>query len=347
MEYVHPKDNFYLLGHEKAENRFLDAFKKGSLHHAWLISGPMGIGKATFAYKVARFLLDADETKLDTYQSLNVSPQSLTSIQISNGSHPNFKLIERDFIDDDKKKIIKAIKDGEPLGDDDLETLKKSTVIKVDEVREINSFLSKKALDGSWRVVLIDCVDDLNTASANAILKILEEPPAKSILLLVCHNPNKLLPTIRSRCAQLVLEPLSEENVATLLRRYIPDLSEKEVKNLAKISQGSIAKAMNYALNNGLKIYEDLQAVLCAGSSFDLTKALSVASNAAADENVWQLTIELLLKFVFDLVKSAEKDELFSSFYHEIIKINNDVLSLNMDKKQAMINILHILTKAM
>lgn len=347
MECVLPKDNPFLVGHEKEEKLFLEAYKSGALHHAWLIEGIEGIGKATFCYKIARFLLEADETKRETYQTLDVSPNSSSFIQISSGSNPNFKVIERGYTETDKKKIIKAIKDGEPLGDDELQDLKKSTVIKVDEVREINSFLSKKSFDGAWRVVLIDSVDELNTASANAILKILEEPPAKSILLLVSHNPNKLLPTIRSRCAKLNLEPLSETNIAMLLRRFLPELKEKEVQGLAKISQGSIGKAINYATNDGLKIYEDLQAVLYAGNRFDLSKALNLASSAASDENIWQLTIELVLKFVADLVKSGEKAENFFELYDEIVKTNNEVIGLNMDKKQAMLNIFYMITKVM
>ena len=95
------------------------------------------------------------------------------------------------------------VKDGEALSDDELQSLKKSAVIKVDEVRTVNEFLCKKSFDGKWRIVVIDSVDDMNTASANAILKILEEPPAKSLLILISHNPNRLLPTIRSRCAKI------------------------------------------------------------------------------------------------------------------------------------------------
>jgi len=346
MEYIAPKDNFYLIGHEKAEHLFLESFKKNALHHAWLISGIEGIGKATFAYKIARFLLEVRGQDISSYTSLNISPQSATAAQISSGSHPNFKLIERGYIETDQKKIIKAIKDGEPLDDEALQDLRKSSVIKVDEIREINAFLSKKSFDGSWRVVLIDSIDELNVASANAILKILEEPPAKSILLLICHNPNHLLPTIRSRCAKLNLEPLSEQNVATLLRRYMTDLSQKDVQILSHISQGSIGTAMKYALNNGLKTYKDIQSVLYEGKHFDLSVALDLAKNANADENVWQLTLELILKCVSDLVKSGENESLVG-IYSEIIKISHDVVGVNMDKRQALMNIFNMITKVM
>lgn len=345
MEYIYPKDNTYLIGHEKAEKFFLSSFNNKTLHHAFLIDGIKGIGKATFAYKIARFLLTADEAK--KYTSLNVSENDPVFVQVSNNSHPNFKLIERGYTETDKKKIIKAIKDGEPIGDDELQNLKKSSVIKVDEVREINQFLSKKSFDGSWRVVLVDSVDDLNQAGSNAILKILEEPPAKTVLLLISHNVNKLLPTIRSRCCKFHLEPLTEANVATLLRRYVPELSEKEVKGLASISQGSIGQALNYASNSGLEIYEGLQSVFCAGERFDLSDALKLISTAVADENTWQLTIDLILKFLSDMIKSGDKVSELFGLYNDVVKQNQEVLNLNMDKRQTMLNMFYMIAKAM
>ena len=227
-----------------------------------------------------------------------------------------------------------------------MQGFKKSAVIKVDEVRQINKFLSKKSFDGAWRVVLIDSVDDLNVASANAILKILEEPPAKSVLLLISHHPNKLLPTVLSRCAKFNLEPLSRQNVATLLRRYMPELNEQDIEKLASISQGSIGKALNYASNNGLKIYQGLQDVIFRGESFDLSQALMLADEASANENVWQLTIELMLGLIFDMVKSGEKTEAFLGAYQDVLKLSNEVSALNMDKKQAFLNMIYLMTKA-
>ena len=347
MERLAPKDNIFLIGHEKAENMFLNILKSKTLHHAFLISGQEGIGKATFAYKIARFLLEYDEEKLQSYTSLDVSPKSLAFAQISSGSNANFKAIERGYTQTDEKKIIKAIKDGQPLSDDELQNLKRSSVIKVDDVREINKFLSKKSFDGAWRVVLIDSVDDLNTASANAILKILEEPPAKSILLLISHHPNKLLPTILSRCAKLNLEPLTKENVATLLRRYMPELNEPDVLKLASISQGSIGKALNYAANGGLEIYQNLQDVLFAGPAFDLSKALKLAGDAASNEDVWQLTVDLMLGLIFDMVKSGEKAQSFLGVYQNVLKLSRQAVGLNMDKTQTILNMIYSVTKAM
>ena len=346
MAYISPKDNSYLIGHEKAEKLFLDCVKRNTLHHAFLIDGMKGIGKATFAYKIARFLLATNESDYLKCVSLNILETNPVFSQISGGSHPNFKLIERGYTETDKKKVIKAIRDGEPMDEDDLQSLKRSAVIKVDEIREINQFLSKKSFGGSWRVVLIDSVDDLNTASANAILKILEEPPEKSVLLLISHNPSKLLPTIRSRCSRLHLDVLSTEMVATLLRRYLPELSEKKVVDLAKISQGSIGRALDYAHYDALNIYEIIKSVFCSAERFDLSQGLELANLAASDENIWEIVINLMLQFISEMVKSGEHvDELFA-LYTDILKQNQDVIALNMDKRQAIIHICHLVTKA-
>ncbi|MBP5615616.1 MAG: AAA family ATPase [Alphaproteobacteria bacterium] len=340
MSLILPKDNPYLLGHSQAEKLFLDTFKNNALHHAWLITGDKGIGKATFAYKIARFLLSLDDEQKSSAQ-WDVLPSSSVFKQISNGSHPNFLAVERDYIEADKKKIIKAIKDGEPLDDDSLQDLKKSAVIKVDEIREINSFLSKKSFNGGWRVVLIDSIDELNTAGANALLKILEEPPEKSILLLISHQPSKLLPTITSRCAKLALDRLSPQDVGSLLRRYAPHLTEDEIKDLVTISSGSIGKALNNAFNQGVNLYHRLQNIVYAGTNFDITEALDLAQLASGDEDIWRLILDLLRQLLADMIKSGDNADALYDVYAAVLKTDSEVVGLNMDKKQALINLFY------
>ncbi len=341
---IEPRNNPYFIGHEKAENAFLEAFSRGALHHAILIDGIEGIGKATFAYRIARFLLDkASETQ--TYHSLAVSPTSAAFVQVASGSNPNFKVIERGFTETDTKKIIKAIQNGTPMSSNELQDLKRSSVIKIDEIREINEFLSKKSFDGSWRIVLIDSVDDLNAASSNAILKILEEPPLKTLLLLVSHQPATLLPTIRSRCIKFHLEPLSQDDIASLLRRYMPELNPKSVNGLALISGGSIGKALKYASNHGLEMYEKLQAVFYKGAKYDLNIALELASEVSSNEEVWYLMIDLILEFVSNLARSGSNAEELLALYDEVSAAASEVVRLNMDKRQALICLLDKIAK--
>lgn len=337
---IEPRNNTYLLGHEAEEQILLNAWKNNSLHNSWLLCGIEGIGKATLAYKFARFLLGADETQKDKYTTLDISVSSQAAKLVSNNSHPDLKIIERDYTETDRRKVVKAIKDGEKLSDEELRSLKKSAIIKVDDVRTINEFLSKRSSNDGWRVVIVDSIDDLNNAGANAILKVLEEPPHKTILMLISHNPNRLLPTIKSRCAKLNLKPLSEAHAASLLRRYRPELSEKNIKGLAELCSGSIGKAILYADNSALNSYDDLCKIIYAKNKFKLVDLLAFCDAAVADEDSYGLVQELILKFVAENVRSCENVENLADMWDKAIKIFDETARLNLDKKQALINII-------
>ncbi len=344
---ITPKNNSYLLGHTEAEEMFLQAWKNNSLHNSWLISGIEGIGKATLAYKFARFLLSADNAKKESYTSLDISPSSPVFKQVVGNSHPDLKIIERDYTDTDRRKIIKAINEGEQLSSDEMKGLKKSAFIRVDDVRTINDFLSKRSGNDGWRIVIIDSIDDMNPASANAVLKILEEPPYKTLMLLISHNPNKLLPTIKSRCAKLQLKPLDDNQVASLLRRYRPELNEAAVKKITKISSGSIGKALNYVDNDAVTRYDNLCGILLSGKNFKIAQVMDFASEASSSEDNYYLTQELILKFMSENIKDSGRIVEFAECWENIIKTFSEVERLNLDKKQALINILAAICKTM
>lgn len=340
-----PRKNTYLLGFEKEEQFLLEAWKNNTLHNSLLFSGIEGIGKATLAYKFARFVLYADYSQKDSYNSLNIPQDSNVYNLVANNSHPDLKIVERDFTDTDKKKVLKAIKDGEQLSDDELKDLKKSAFIRVDDVRIVNEFLAKRSGNDGWRVVIIDSIDDMNTASANAILKILEEPPHKTLMLLISHNPNRLLPTIKSRCAKLNLHPLDEKDVASLLRRYRPELNEKEVKELAALSSGSIGKAIMYADNDALNVYQKLSKIVYAKDKFVLSDVLDFCNAYSADEESYALAQELILKFIAENIHHTANLEEFAKSWDETIKTFSETAGLNLDKRQALMNIIVNLCK--
>ena len=200
----HPRETARLYGHEAAEAAFLDAAISGRLHHAWLITGPRGTGKATLAWRLARFLLatpPAGETGLfgaaPPPMSLDIDPEHPVARRMRALSEPGLFLLRRGANDK-----------GDRL----------SAEIRVDEVRKLKGFFSLSATDGGRRVVIVDAADEMNTAAANAVLKLLEEPPRGAVLLLVSHQPNRLLPTIRSRCRELRLAPLAPDDLATRSR---------------------------------------------------------------------------------------------------------------------------------
>lgn len=335
-----PRDNCYLLGHEEAEQLFLGAWQKGALHNSWLISGIKGVGKATLAYRLARFILSSGGKDKAACTSLEVSPDSPAAKQMSSGSHPDFKVLERDYTDTERKKILKAIKDGEQLSAEELKDMKKSAFIRVDDVRGINEFLSKRSSQDGWRIVLVDSVDDMNAASANAILKILEEPPHQTLMLLISHNPGKLLPTIRSRCAKLELKPLSDGHVASLLRRYRSELSESEIKKVASISSGSIGKALNYVDNQAVRRYDNLCKIVSSGKNFKTADVIEFCADAVANEDSYYLTQELLLKFLSETVKTAANPAGIGAAWENAVKTFSETDGLNMDKRQALMNII-------
>ncbi len=176
-----PRENPNLIGHAPAEAAIRDALQGGRLHHAWLITGPEGVGKATLAYRFARALL-AGASALDMPASAPVFRR------VAAGTHADLLTIEREW--DEKKKRLKK-------------------QIAAETARMIPPFLHLTPAEGGWRVVILDGAEDLNPQSANALLKVLEEPPARAVLMLVCSAPGRLLPTIRSRCRHLALAPLT------------------------------------------------------------------------------------------------------------------------------------------
>lgn len=318
-----PRNNDYLIGHDEAEALLMNAFSNNTLHNSILLCGVEGIGKATFAYKIARFILND------------------TNNLIAKNAHPDFKSIERDYTDTDKRKIIKAIKDGDALSEDELSGLKKSANIKVDEVRTINEFLSKRSSNDGWRVVLIDSIDEMNNNGANAILKILEEPPSKTLMLLISHNPNKLLPTIKSRCAKLNLKPLTDNNLASLIRRYRPETSEQDIKTITQIAGGSIGKALSYIDHEAHKKYAVLQKIIYAKEKFTISDLLSFA-----DTTDYDLGKELILKFISENIKDSANVADLAEAWDKAVKMFNETEKLNMDKRQVLINIINNVAKA-
>ncbi|MGC2640233.1 MAG: DNA polymerase III subunit delta', partial [Pseudolabrys sp.] len=194
-----PRETTALFGHGDAERGLLDAYKSGRIPHAWLIGGPPGIGKATLAFRLARFVLahpDPLTSEVQKATSLAVDPAHPVARRIAAQAQGDLLVLERSINE---------------------QTGKLYTVIRVDDVRRTVSFFGSTAGEGGWRIAIVDAIDDLQREGANAILKVLEEPPQRSLLLLISHAPGRELPTIRSRCRRLLLRPLEREDVARAL----------------------------------------------------------------------------------------------------------------------------------
>jgi len=216
-----------MFGHAEAEQALLASYQSGRVPHAWLIGGPPGIGKATLAYRFARFVLahpDPAAPEVQRATSLAVDPDDSVARRIAAQAQGGLLVLER---------VINE------------ETGKLYTVIRVDDVRRTVSFFGSTAGEGGWRIAIVDSIDELQREGANALLKVLEEPPARALLLLVSNSPGRELPTIRSRCRRLLLRPLAAADVARAAAAASGrDEDDAELREAAEAADGSVARAL-------------------------------------------------------------------------------------------------------
>ncbi|WP_297541871.1 DNA polymerase III subunit delta' [Roseovarius sp.] len=262
----HPRETVQLFGQDAAESEFLDAFNTGRLHHGWLITGPRGVGKATLAWRIARFLL---ATPLVQEEGLFGAPPAPVTLDVS-ADHP----VARRMLALSDPGLFLLRRGPTDKGD------RLAAEIRVSEVRKLGNFFALSAADGGRRVVIVDAADDLNTQAANAILKMLEEPPARTVMLLVSHQPSGLLPTIRSRCRTLRLAPLGPQEIAQALEQA-GIAPEGDPVALAELSGGSVGAAVRMLNLGGLKLYSELVSLLESLPRLDRPRALRLAEAAA------------------------------------------------------------------
>lgn len=224
-----PRESSVLFGHAEAEAALLESYQSGRIPHAWLIGGPPGIGKATLAYRLARFVLTHPDPKLPAVQkakSLALDPDSPVARRVAAQAQGDLLVLER-VINEQTGKLY--------------------TVIRVDDVRRSVPFFGSTAGEGGWRIAIVDAVDDLQREGANALLKVLEEPPPRTLLLLISHAPGRELPTIRSRCRRLLLRPLSAEDVARAVAASAGrGASDADVREVAAAAGGSVGRAVRF-----------------------------------------------------------------------------------------------------
>ncbi|MBV7410345.1 DNA polymerase III subunit delta' [Maritimibacter sp. DP1N21-5] len=287
----HPRETRHLIGQEAAEAGFLQAVRSGRLHHGWLISGPQGVGKATFAWRMARFLLATppDDGGLfgapEAPDTLDIDPEHPVMRRSMQLAEPGLFLLRRG--PNDKGDRISAD-------------------IRVNEVRKLRDFFGLSASDGGRRVVIVDSADELNTQAANALLKMLEEPPARATLLLISHQPSRLLPTIRSRCRELRLSPLAPPDLARALVNAGTEPGA-DAEALGELAMGSVGGAMRIAQLDGLGIYEDIVSIFANAPRYDRPRAIALAGSAAGPQNTdrYALVLHLIDLFLSRLARSG------------------------------------------
>jgi DNA polymerase-3 subunit delta' len=259
-----PRETTSLVGHRTAEQTLLDAYRSARLHHAWILSGERGIGKATLAIRFARFLFahpDPATPEATSARDLSVSPDHPAGRRVAVGVHGNLLHLQRDWNE---------------------KTNRHRTELLVDSVRRITPFLGSTASEGGWRVVIVDTADDMNPNAANAILKNLEEPPKKTVFLLLAERRGALIPTILSRSRTLHLDPLSAAEAEAVVRAVAPDVAAGEETSLAAaLAGGSPRRFIEVARQNGVELYRLMRRAIEAGDRPAQFKLASLASDAA------------------------------------------------------------------
>ncbi|MTI10048.1 DNA polymerase III subunit delta' [Curvivirga aplysinae] len=268
-----PRDSLSVKGHEANEQLLLDAWNSGKLHHAWLFTGPKGIGKASLGYQFARFILagggEGGGLFGDQPDSLKISAEHPVYRRMMSGGHSDFQILEKGMMNPDTKRVAE-------------------NDIPVAIARKAIEFIRLTPAESDWRVILVDAADDLNRNAANALLKVLEEPPARAIFILISHAPGRLLPTIKSRCRKLTFKSIPDESVSELLVSQYPELGNEDAHALARLSEGSIGKAMELQDNGGLDLFRMVVSLLSHPQDLSLTKLHSLAdtlSRKDAKEN--------------------------------------------------------------
>jgi DNA polymerase III subunit delta' len=266
----HPREQLAFFGHPEGEAAFVEGIRSGRLHHAWLIGGPHGIGKATLAYRVARALLDFTSGSGSALMDLNVRPESPAARQVAALSHPNLAVLRRAPATDKKAA---------------------SATIPVEAVRRALSVFGSTSADGGYRICIVDSAEDLTISSANALLKVIEEPPPRSIFLIVSHAPQRLLPTIRSRCRRLLLRPLERNDIRDVIDSLGPPFADAPGELLDRaieLGEGSVRRTLEMLDEDKVSFVASINSTLDALPRVEPKKILALAESLGrrdADEN--------------------------------------------------------------
>jgi len=337
MTVTHPRETTVLSGHREAEAALLNAYRSGRIAHAWLLGGAQGIGKATLAYRMARFVLahrDPLSEEVRRAATLEVHADSPIARQIAAGAHGGLLTLERSLND---KGVMRS-------------------VITVDETRETISFFGSTAAVEGWRVCIVDTVDELNPNAANALLKILEEPPQQSLFLLVSHAPARVLPTILSRCRKLLLRRLSQADVVSAAARAAGvSADDPALIEAAAASEGSVARALTLLGGDNLKLQQRTAALLASlpkvdprelhalGDSLGLSDRVALA---AFVDSVEAWVAERLRAPDLDANASLPRLARLAEVWEKIARAARDTQDYNLERKPLVFSVFGMLAEA-
>jgi DNA polymerase III subunit delta' len=324
----HPRHVYSLIGHERAEAEMLSAYREGRLAHAWLIGGRQGIGKATLAWRFARFVLanpDPTAKAVREARNLHVEPNHSAARLLAGLAHPDFALIRREWQGATKRL---------------------ASEIAVEAVRQGLQVFQLSAAFGGWRIAIVDCAEDLNRNSANALLKIVEESPQRSLILIVSHRPGQVLPTIRSRCRRLRLDPLKEDEIIKAvsgLGSPWDEIGREAVAAAAKRADGSVRESLVRLApeSEGVgALIDSIVAGLPRSDPRAVARLADAVSGRAGDEAYRAFHREIydwLVAYARDVEPGSLRVEEIGGLWDRIRDADRETEGLNLDRK------LHIL----
>src|SRR6202035_548662 len=266
----HPRESYNCFGHAETEREFILSYLSGHLPQAFIVGGPPGVGKATLAWRLARFLLvnpDSAAAAGEATADLFVAPDHPVSRQIVALAHPDLVLLRREWNEKDKRFF---------------------TEIRVEDVRRAIHMFQQAAGQGGYRICILDCAEDLNAHSANALLKLIEEPPPRSLFLLVAHRPGDMLATLRSRCQKIVLKSLAATDIGHIVAALGPPWSaagEAKLEAAIARAQGSIQNVLRLLDDRGIELDTNLGRMLDDLPRIDWSKVHALADRVAARNN--------------------------------------------------------------
>jgi len=330
---ISPAENMRLFGHQEAEHFLAQSYRSGKGHHAILIEGPEGIGKASLAFRFANHVLSHPDPAQAPAELGDPDPNSIVSRQIASGASHNLLHLTRPV--DEKTGKVKS-------------------AITVDEVRRAGKFFSQTSGTGNWRIVIVDPADDLNRNAANAILKILEEPPKRSLFLVLTHAPGKLLPTIRSRCLPLQLKPLAPDAMRKAMNNLGFDLSGPDAEKVLTAANGSVSEALKLINYGGLDIMPTFEAIL-AGQDPGIRKDMHKLADVLAgkdSETIFVFFLALVTGHMMGEARRAahsgdlDRADRYARLSSSVTERITVAQAYNLDRKQTVLSILDDLRAA-
>ena len=315
----HPRETYALIGQDEALVRAARIIRSGRPPHGLMLAGPAGIGKATLAYRIARYVLRYGATA-EGSETLAVPNSDIVSRQIEAQAHPGLLVLRRPT--DEKTGRLK-------------------TVVSVNEIRRLGGFFGLTSTGGGWRVAIIDSADDMNDNAANALLKVLEEPPSRSLLILITHAPGRQLPTIRSRSQRLDMKPLDEAVMSTALAQRLTDMSANDRAAIVRLAEGSLGLALQLAEEEGVEFAHRAEALL-AERVPDVKALLALGERVGRSQDGLKHFGDLLLRVLSRRIRAraaaGEGNDTSAAVWERVSELFERALDVHMEPRQTVIS---------